>query len=231
MAGQFKENGGRTAFVQAKQDNFEVVLEIWKCVKGIKTVKAWICNETSNTINNCMRSLQIWGRWYSAWCAQAKIWVALHSNKSRLFCYGVGTALYDHHKSPQNFVHLRQGSAIPYRPKWGVYIPRLLLHAISEVNPDRRVQFCEWFQNNIHEGAEFMSKIFWSDERTLKLNDTGNRRKCVYGSPEKLNIHVDEAVNLPGLTVWCRRSYRGSILKEQLLVLCTWTCFWHPSAL
>jgi hypothetical protein len=28
MAGQFKENGGRTAFVQAKQDNFEVVLEI-----------------------------------------------------------------------------------------------------------------------------------------------------------------------------------------------------------
>jgi hypothetical protein len=31
-----KENVGRTVFVPAKQDNFEVVLEICKCVRSIK---------------------------------------------------------------------------------------------------------------------------------------------------------------------------------------------------
>jgi hypothetical protein len=68
-----------------------VVLGIWKCAWSTNTVAAWIWNRPSNVINNCMHSWHIWGRWYSAWCAQAKIWEALHSNESHLFCCGAGT--------------------------------------------------------------------------------------------------------------------------------------------
>jgi hypothetical protein len=36
-----------------------------------------------------------------------------------------------------------------------------------------------------------------------------NCHNCVYWAPENPHIHVDRAVNLPGLTVWCGLSYRG----------------------
>jgi hypothetical protein len=71
--------------------NLKWYWEFEERVWSTKRVAAWICNGTSNTINNCTHSWKIWGRWYSAWCAQANIWGSLHSNESRLFCYGVGT--------------------------------------------------------------------------------------------------------------------------------------------
>jgi hypothetical protein len=39
------------------------LLEIRKCVWSTKTVVAWIYNGTSNTINNCTHSWQIWSWW------------------------------------------------------------------------------------------------------------------------------------------------------------------------
>ena len=42
--------------------------------------------------------------------------------------------------------------------RWKVFIPRLL-QALNEVDPDRKVQYCEWFQNMVREDEEF-----WSDE-------------------------------------------------------------------
>ena len=42
--------------------------------------------------------------------------------------------------------------------KWKVYIPRLL-HAINDDDPDRRMQFCEWFQQTVNEDEEFVTKI------------------------------------------------------------------------
>lgn len=33
-------------------------------------------------------------------------------------------------------------------------------------DPDQIVQFCEWFQHNVHEDEELVSKIAWSDEAT-----------------------------------------------------------------
>jgi hypothetical protein len=33
-----KENDSRTVVVRAMQDNFDVVLEIWKCAQSTKTV-------------------------------------------------------------------------------------------------------------------------------------------------------------------------------------------------
>jgi len=47
--------------------------------------------------------------------------------------------------------------------KWEVYIPRLL-HAINDDDPDRRMQFCEWFQQMVNDDEEFVTKIVWSDE-------------------------------------------------------------------
>jgi hypothetical protein len=52
-------------------------------------------------------------------------------------------------------------------------------------------------------------KIVWSDEATFKLNGTVNCHNCVHWAPENLHIHVNKVVNLPGLTVWCRPTYRG----------------------
>ena len=81
--------------------------------------------------------------------------------------------------------------------KWKVYNPRLL-HAINDDDPDRQMQFCEWFQQMVNEDEEFVTKIVWSDEAQFKLNGTMNRHNCVYWAPENLHVHVGKAVNLPG---------------------------------
>jgi hypothetical protein len=81
---------------------------------------------------------------------------------------------------------------------------------MNEDNPDRRMQYCEWFQH-MHEDEEFVGKMVWSDEAQFKLNGTVNRHNCVYWAAENPHIHVDKAVNLPGLNVWCGLSSRGLI--------------------
>ena len=86
--------------------------------------------------------------------------------------------------------------------KWKVYNPRLL-HAINNDDPDRRMQFCECFQQMVNEDEEFVMKVVWSDEARFKLNGTVNRHNCVYWAPENLDVHIGNAVNLPGVNVWC----------------------------
>jgi len=85
------------------------------------------------------------------------------------------------------------------------------LHAINDDDPDRRIQFCEWFQQIVNEGEEFVTKIVWYDEAQFKLNGTANRHNCVYWAPENLHVHVGKAVSLPGVNVWCGLSARGLI--------------------
>jgi hypothetical protein len=82
---------------------------------------------------------------------------------------------------------------------------------MNEDDPDRRAQFCEWFQHKVHKDEEFVSKTVWSNEVTFKLDGTVNRHKCV--TPDSPHIHVEDAVNLPGLTAWCGLSYRGSFFE------------------
>ena len=94
--------------------------------------------------------------------------------------------------------------------KWKCYTPRLM-HAMNEDDPDRRIQYCEWFQHMVGEDEEFVKKIVWSDEAQFKLNGTVNRHNCVYWAPNNPRVHVDKAVNLPGVTVWCGLSSRGLI--------------------
>jgi len=91
-----------------------------------------------------------------------------------------------------------------------VFISKLL-HALNEDDPDRRVQYCEWFQNMVREDEEFVGKMGWSDEAQFKLNGTVNRHNCVYWTPENPRVHVEKEVDLPGLNVWCGLSLKGLI--------------------
>lgn len=52
----------------------------------------------------------------------------------------------------------------------------LLLHATSEDDPDRRVQFCERFIPKYEEDNTFSYKILWADEAIFK-----HRHNSVYG--------------------------------------------------
>jgi hypothetical protein len=54
-------------------------------------------------------------------------------------------------------------------------------------------------------------------EVTFKLNVTVNRYNCVYWSSENPDVHVDKAVNLPGLSVWCGVSSIGVLWDRSSL--------------
>ena len=96
------------------------------------------------------------------------------------------------------------------RLHWKCYIPRLS-HALNEDDPDRRVEFCEWYLAKCAEDVEFAHKIVWSDEATFKLNGTINRHNCTYWCPANPHVTIERHVNLPGVTVWCGISALGII--------------------
>jgi hypothetical protein len=125
--------------------------------------------------------------------------------QQQVFCYGVGTVLYDHHKSPQKQCALETGissssaQCILQCVKCKFYIP-WLLHTINDDDPDQRCSFLGCFKHTVHEDGEFVSRTVWSDEAIFKLNGTMNRDNFVSLAPENLDINVDKAVNLPGLS-------------------------------
>ena len=111
------------------------------------------------------------------------------------------------------------------------YIP-ILLHAIKKDDTDRRMEHCEWFNGIVHNNEVFPEMIVWSDEAQFKLNGTVNRHNCVYCTTANPHVHVDKAVNLPGVKVWCGLFYwvwldRSSLLA-QLPVRCTDSSLRHP---
>jgi hypothetical protein len=145
------ENGGRTVVIWAVQDNFEVVLEIWKCMWSTKIVMDWICNRPSNTIN----SSRIREKFEASGTVHD-----VHKQRSGSLCTATSPA--SSAVMLEQFTHSPQRSArqcvcetgisrlsvqhILKCAEWKVYIPRLL-HALNEHGPDQRVQFCEWFQH------------------------------------------------------------------------------------
>jgi hypothetical protein len=50
----------------------------------------------------------------------------------------------------------------------------------------------------------------WSDEAAFQLIYTTNQHNCVYWATEKPNA-MEEAVNLPGTSMWCNTSSRGML--------------------
>ncbi|GFT93247.1 uncharacterized protein NPIL_698191 [Nephila pilipes] len=65
------------------------------------------------------------------------------------------------------------------RCQWRSYIPRLV-QAFNDDDPDRRVQYCEWYLGRCNEDAHLPTKIVFSDEVTFKLNGSINSQNCTY---------------------------------------------------
>lgn len=86
------------------------------------------------------------------------------------------------------------------RCHWKSDIPRLVL-AISEDDPDRRVEYCEWYLARCVEDARCLAKIEWSDEATFTLNGSVSRHNRTSFGPEHAHVVVEHSVNSPGVTV------------------------------
>ena len=85
---------------------------------------------------------------------------------------------------------------------WRSYI-LILVHALNEEYPYRRLKFCEWFLHKCDEREDFKDSIAWSDGATFKLNGTIIRHNCVYWANENPNIIGDKTVDLAEVVVWC----------------------------
>jgi hypothetical protein len=87
-----------------------------------------------------------------------------------------------------------------------VYTPRLVQQLRDD--PDRRLQFCEWFRDMVGSDPGFAGTVVRSDEAQFKLSGTVNRHNCVYWTEDNPST-VEKAVNLPGVNVWCGLSSKG----------------------
>lgn len=82
-----------------------------------------------------------------------------------------------------------------------IWRPRLL-HEMNEDDFDRRLEFCEWLQQQLLEDITIRDRIIWTDEATFKLNGHVNLHNAVYYSTENPHL-VWENNNLsPGISVW-----------------------------
>ena len=138
-----KQSDGRVLRVLARQDAFEIVLEIWECVRSPKSVSAWIGNRNSNTSNIWMHSSQLCRRRYGRSCAN-------NTNQSCLFGCGSAainlvTKKFVRRCAGETGISRRSVHHILERERGKVYVRRLL-HAVNEDDSDERVQFWEWFE-------------------------------------------------------------------------------------
>jgi hypothetical protein len=83
----------------------------------------------------------------------------------------------------------------------------------------RRLEFCEWFLHVCNERESFPHFIVWSDEANFKLCGTVSRHNCVYWAAENPHITQEQAVDLPGVSVWCGLSSGGMTEPFSLNVL------------
>ena len=96
------------------------------------------------------------------------------------------------------------------RAHWKSHISTLTL-GLNDDDPDRRVEFCEWYLDKSAEDAEFPEKIVWSDEAIFQLNGSINRHNCTYWALENPHFTMEHKLNLPGITVWCGISALGIV--------------------
>ena len=197
-----KEDGRSTVDVWGTEVHFKVVYQVWKCHWSSMSVEVWVSNNLQHAwqLHSFVTSLLHMVPFVMCIGEDPEDLLQLQVLLIRLWFW---KSLQRRHGSLLHNVHVRRVSSTSVRRilkaiKWKVYIPRLW-HAINDDDPDRRMQFCEWFQQMVNEDEEFVMKFVWSDEAQFKLNGTVIRHNCVYWAPENLHVHVDTAVNLLGL--------------------------------
>jgi hypothetical protein len=84
--------------------------------------------------------------------------------------------------------------------KFQLYIPRLVQQSTTQIAG-----------YNFVNGLGTWLTVVWSDEAQFKLNGTVNRHNCVYWAEDNPHLTVENAVNLPGVNVWCGLSSKGLI--------------------
>ena len=67
--------------------------------------------------------------------------------------------------------------------KWHPYKLHMA-HHLSEDDPDRRMEFCEWALSNVNEDPNFSTKILFTDEANFYVNGEVNRQNLRYWSNE-----------------------------------------------
>ena len=92
---------------------------------------------------------------------------------------------------------------LKYDLKLKPYIPRCR-HKLSEDDPDRRLEFCEFWSGMCDEDPLYPEKILWSDEAAFHTCGSVNRHNTIYWSTDRPdNIDVDKMPITPKVTVWC----------------------------
>ena len=82
----------------------------------------------------------------------------------------------------------------PYKPR--------LVHALSEDDPDRRLEFCDWILGSVEEGPRLLGRILWTDEAILQMNGRANRHNCVYWSDTNPHVITEQELHVPKVIVW-----------------------------
>ena len=78
---------------------------------------------------------------------------------------------------------------------------------LNEDDPDRRLEFCESWQDRLLVDPQFPQKVIWSGEATFHVNGSVNTHNCEYISDENFQ---DTTIS-PGLTVW------GALWNEDIV--------------
>ncbi len=107
-------------------------------------------------------------------------------------------------------INRRSVQMLLHKLKYKPYIPRLI-HGLIGDDGDRRMQFCELFQNQCTETPDLLDKIVWSDEAQFKLSGHVNRHNCIYWSSENNHVTIEKQLNQPGITVWAGLSSSGIV--------------------
>lgn len=92
-------------------------------------------------------------------------------------------------------------------------------HELLPIDPPRRIEFCNWFQNNLNNEAA-LNTVFFSDEAWFYLSGYVNSQNMRWWSSENPHFFVEQPLHPQKVGVWvgiCRRRLVGPIFFEGTL--------------
>lgn len=79
-----------------------------------------------------------------------------------------------------------------------------LLQKLSEDDPDRRVQFCEWALSEVESDTDFATGILFSDEASFYVSGELNRQNTRYWPSQNPHwFHDSKKQGSERVMVWC----------------------------